>query len=127
MYKPNVLDVAKKSPYPPRAFALVLESMEATKQYMALGRIKESDYNRVGEHISGQELCEGFRLYCIDAFGRMAPFVLHRLNLKRTEDIGRIIFLLCENELLGKTDADDEADFADGYSFQKAFSNIPIE
>ncbi len=72
-------------------------------------------------HISGQELLEGIRKFAIDEFGPMTKTVLNGWGIKQTEDIGEIVFNMVETGLLGKTDEDSRADFANGYDFDEAF------
>jgi len=72
-------------------------------------------------HISGRELLEGIRGFTIEEFGPMAKTVLKGWGIKRTEDIGEIVFNMVETGLLGKTEKDSRADFANGYDFDEAF------
>ena len=72
-------------------------------------------------HISGQELLEGIREFAIEEFGPMSKTVLNGWGIQRTEDVGEIVFNLVETGLLGKTDEDNRADFANGYDFDEAF------
>ncbi len=72
-------------------------------------------------HVSGQELLEGIRKFAIEEFGPMTKTVLNGWGIKQTEDIGEIVFNMVETGLLGKTDEDNRADFADGYDFDEAF------
>jgi len=72
-------------------------------------------------HISGQELLEGIRKFAIGEFGPMTKTVLNGWGIARTEDIGEIVFNMVETGLLGKTDEDSRADFANGYDFDEAF------
>ncbi len=72
-------------------------------------------------HISGQELLEGIREFAIDEFGPMTKTVLNGWGIQRTEDVGEIVFNMVETGLLGKTEEDTRADFANGYDFDEAF------
>ena len=72
-------------------------------------------------HISGQELLTGIREFAIDEFGPMSKTVLNKWGIARTEDIGEIVFNMVETGLLGKTEEDSRADFANGYDFDEAF------
>jgi len=72
-------------------------------------------------HVSGQELLEGIRTFAVDEFGPMTKTVLNGWGIQRTEDIGEIVFNMVETGLLGKTDEDSRADFANGYDFDEAF------
>lgn len=72
-------------------------------------------------HVSGQELLDGIREFALAEFGPMAKTVLNNWGIMRTEDFGEIVFNMVENGLLGKTEKDSRADFANGYDFEAAF------
>lgn len=72
-------------------------------------------------HLSGQQLLEGIRLYAIDQYGPMARTVLESWGVSNCRDFGNIVFNLVECKVLGKTDQDSPEDFSKGYSFATAF------
>ena len=72
-------------------------------------------------HVSGQELLDGIREFALAEFGPMTRTVLKGWGLQCTEDVGEIVFNMVETGLLGKTEKDSRADFADGYDFDEAF------
>ena len=72
-------------------------------------------------HVSGQELLDGIREFALAEFGPMTKTVLNGWGIRRTEDIGEIVFNMVETGLLGKTENDSRADFANGYDFEEAF------
>ncbi len=72
-------------------------------------------------HVTGQELLDGMRRYAMREFGYMARVVLESWGVKRTEDVGEIVFKLVNHGLLGKTENDSRNDFSSGYDFRKAF------
>ncbi|MGC6424589.1 MAG: Minf_1886 family protein [Lentimonas sp.] len=72
-------------------------------------------------HLTGQQLLEGIRLYAIDQFGPMARTVLGYWGVSECRDFGNIVFNLVECRVLGKTDQDSPEDFDGGYSFVDAF------
>ena len=72
-------------------------------------------------HVSGQELLTGIRIIALEEFGPMAKTVLNDWGIKRTEDVGEIVFNMVETGLLGKTAEDNRDDFANGYDFEEAF------
>ncbi|MFH0911212.1 MAG: Minf_1886 family protein [Planctomycetota bacterium] len=120
--------------YSPEAFALVLEALEQTVEFVKQGRIPSlapyaNERSPKGQknqfHVSGRELIEGFRIHLCETYGRMAPLLLHRTGLRRTEDIGEIVFLLVEAGRLSKRPHDSRVDFAHGYDFTEAFAPPP--
>ena len=72
-------------------------------------------------HVSGRELLDGIREFALKEFGPMSKTVLAEWGIQRTEDFGEIVFNMVETGLLGKTDEDSQADFAEGYDFEEAF------
>ncbi len=72
-------------------------------------------------HVTGGELLEGFRRLALKEFGPLALRVLNRWGLRRTEDVGAMVFQLVEIGALGKTDRDRIEDFAGGFDFEDAF------
>ncbi|MEN8663004.1 MAG: Minf_1886 family protein [Lentimonas sp.] len=74
-------------------------------------------------HLSGQQLLEGIRLYVIDQYGPMARSVLLYWGITQCRDFGNIVFNLVECRVLGKTDQDRPEDFNEGYSFKDAFDD----
>lgn len=110
--------VCNDSRYHLNAYRFIYEALEFTQA--ALGRDPASE-DPVGRHVTGRELLEGVRGYAAQEFGPLAAVVFRSWGVERTEDFGEIVFNLVEAELMGKTDTDTRADFADGYDFDKAF------
>jgi len=72
-------------------------------------------------HLSGQQLLEGIRLFALDQYGPMARSVLEYWGVKNCRDFGNIVFNLVECQVLGKTEDDCPEDFDEGYDFKTAF------
>jgi uncharacterized repeat protein (TIGR04138 family) len=72
-------------------------------------------------HVSGRELAEGFRELALKQFGPLALRVLAHWGVRRTEDIGSLVFNLVGAGVLGASDEDRPEDFAGGYDFETAF------
>ncbi len=72
-------------------------------------------------HVSGRELAEGFRVLALKQFGPLALRVLAHWGVRRTEDIGSLVFNLVGAGVLGASDEDRPEDFAGGYDFETAF------
>jgi uncharacterized repeat protein (TIGR04138 family) len=72
-------------------------------------------------HVSGQQLLDGIRVFALDQYGPMAKTLLDTWHVEKCEDFGEIVFHLVEHGILGKTDEDSQDDFADGYTFEEAF------
>jgi uncharacterized repeat protein (TIGR04138 family) len=102
--------LARDPRYTVEAYAFVRAGLDFTVR-----RLKKP------RHVSGQELLEGIRQFSIEEFGPMTKTVLNGWGIKRTEDVGEIVFNMVETGLLGKTAEDNRDDFADGYDFEEAF------
>jgi uncharacterized repeat protein (TIGR04138 family) len=78
---------------------------------------------QVGEagHVTGQQLCEGVRQVALKAFGPMVPTVFEYWGIRKTDDIGEMVWNLIELEVFGRTPSDSREDFKDVYSFHEAF------
>jgi uncharacterized repeat protein (TIGR04138 family) len=75
-------------------------------------------------HLTAKELLDGLRDFAIEQYGPMAKTVLNHWGLKRTEDIGNIVFNMIEKKMLSKTESDSLDDFKNVYDFQEAFGKV---
>jgi uncharacterized repeat protein (TIGR04138 family) len=107
-------------PYPIEAFDFVREGLSFTVKQLQDDDPTLTENDR---HISGQELCLGLRDFAIDRYGLLAPTVLQRWNILRTDDFGRIVFAMIDAGLMTKTDDDSPEDFRSVYSFSEAFAH----
>jgi len=76
---------------------------------------------RVERHVSGRQLCEAARLYGQQQYGFLAPTVLSAWGIRRTADIGEIVFNMIDIGQMRKTRSDKREDFHDVYDFDDAF------
>jgi uncharacterized repeat protein (TIGR04138 family) len=106
----------KDGRYAPEAYVFVRQGLDLT--------VKMLDKPRTGpkRHVSGRELLDGLRRYALQEFGPLSQTVLATWGVKDTTDFGEIVFNLVESGVLGKTDNDTRADFADAYDFDEAFA-----
>ena len=96
--------------YPREAYEFVSESLGHTVRLQ-----------RRSGHVTGQELCEGVRHLAIERFGYLARTVLESWNIRRTDDIGAIVYAMIEVELLRKNENDSLEDFHGLFEFEEAF------
>lgn len=101
---------ARGGGYHERAYLFVLTSIEFLQ-----GRLD------VRRHVSGEELAWGCRDFAIQQFGPMAKTVLEHWGIRRTDDLGRIVFTLVDVGLLVTQPGDRVEDFAGRYEFADAF------
>jgi len=82
---------------------------------------------RAERHVSGQQLCEAARQYGQQQYGFLAPTVLASWGLRRTDDIGEIVFNMIDIGQMRKTRRDKREDFHDVFVFEDAFArDIPF-
>ena len=96
--------------YDERGYLFVLAAIEFIQ-----GRLP------VRRHVSGAELAWACRDFALQQFGLLAPEVLAYWGIRRTEDIGRIVYILVNTGLLVTQPTDREEDFAGVYNFSEAF------
>ncbi|MEY2546728.1 MAG: hypothetical protein QOG48_1845 [Verrucomicrobiota bacterium] len=72
-------------------------------------------------HVSGPQLLDGVRLYALREFGPMVVTVFESWGIRKTEDVGHMVFNLIDSGIFGKTEEDSIEDFRDIYDFTDAF------
>jgi uncharacterized repeat protein (TIGR04138 family) len=102
---------ARGGTYHERAYLFMLATVEYVQTRLPVRR-----------HVTGQELAWACRDLAREQFGLLAPHVLEHWGITRTEDFGRIVFVLVEIGLLVTQPGDREQDFADVYDFASAFA-----
>jgi uncharacterized repeat protein (TIGR04138 family) len=101
---------AEDDRYSERAYLFVLAAIEYLQSRLEVRR-----------HVSGAELSWACRDFAVQQFGLLAPEVLAYWGVSRTEDFGRLVFILVRLGLLSTQPSDREADFAGVYDFTDAF------
>lgn len=94
-----------------RAFLFVLAAIEYLQSRLEVRR-----------HVTGAELSWACRDFAVRQFGLLAPEVLAYWGIRRTDDFGRIVFILVRAGLLSTQPTDRETDFAAVYQFDSAFA-----
>ncbi|MBY0112127.1 MAG: hypothetical protein K2Y21_04855 [Phycisphaerales bacterium] len=114
------------APYPPEAFQFVSEGLGHTVRMIHGHRdeARELSPDDQSRHINGQQLCLGLKNYAVQRYGLMARTVLHRWNIKRTEDFGKIVFAMVDLGLMRKTEEDTIQDFEGVFDFHEAFRSV---
>ena len=102
---------AQDDRYDERAYLFVLAAIEFLQSRLPVRR-----------HVSGAELSWACRDFAVRQFGLLAPEVLGFWGVRRTDDFGRIVFLLVRAGLLSTQPSDREEDFAGVYDFTAAFA-----
>ena len=74
-------------------------------------------------HISGRELAEACRDLAIERYGVLARTVLEPWGIRRSADIGDVVFTLVDLELLMSQPTDSREEFADVFDFDRVFDS----
>jgi uncharacterized repeat protein (TIGR04138 family) len=101
--------------YDPLAYLFLKEALDFT-----LKRAAEAN-NGEPRHVSGTELCIGYRDLALEQFGPMAATLMHEWGVRESADIGEMVFHLIDEQMFGKQDSDTKEDFAAAFDFDEAF------
>jgi uncharacterized repeat protein (TIGR04138 family) len=93
------------------AYLFVLAALEFCQQRMEERR-----------HINGRELALACRDLALERFGVMAGLVLEHWGVRRSADIGDVVFTLVDLGLLMSQPTDTRDEFADVFDFETAFA-----
>ncbi|MBM4020797.1 MAG: hypothetical protein FJ284_00850 [Planctomycetes bacterium] len=140
--------LAQDRRYSLEAYLFVLESLTFAQETLGLGQeppVEEIEPAREEErepgptrsrtrprrrgerHVSGQDLCEAARRYGLQQYGFLAPTVLATWGIRRTADIGEIVFNMIDIGQMRKTRSDKREDFHDVFAFDDGFArDIPF-
>ena len=109
-----VREIVRRHPrYRAEGYQFLLEALDFTIQRRGKGR----------KHVSGAELLDGYRDLALQTFGFLARSVLRQWGVDSTDDVGRMVFHLIEEDLLQKTADDRPEDFHAVYDFDEAFED----
>jgi uncharacterized repeat protein (TIGR04138 family) len=108
--------------YPREAYAFLQAGLEYTSRL-----VHGTASSRKPRHVSGQQLCLGLRELARQRWGLLAADVLANWSIHTTRDFGEMVFLLIQNDLLGKQDSDAIEDFNEVFCFQDAFGSYQIQ
>ncbi len=76
---------------------------------------------KLNRHVSGRELCWGFRDFAFKRWGMLARLVLTGWSINSTRDFGAIVFGFIDFNLMQKQEGDHVEDFDDVFEFDEAF------
>lgn len=102
--------------YAEEAYAFVMEALEYTVSSLPARR-----------HVSGAELVEGLCQCAKERFGLMAWTVLERWGVRRTDDVGTIVFQLIDGGVLHRQESDSRTDFDDVVDLQSVLEEHYFE
>lgn len=105
--------------YQPQAYDVVRLGLDHA-QKLIHGEPKKGK-SLVNRHVSGPQLLEGFRHYVLEQYGPMAYPVLQSWGLRKSADVGNIVFHIIDTGLFGRSPEDNLEAFTDVYDFKTAF------
>ncbi|MDR1963531.1 MAG: hypothetical protein LBQ50_07110 [Planctomycetaceae bacterium] len=114
-YAQNVLGLGKKEMSEPFSEDVVVKIKVKVKV------LEQEKTFGLGDHITGQELCFAARDYAIAQYGFLAKMVLDSIGIRKTDDIGEIVYNLISIGQMRKTPQDRREDFNNVFDFETAF------
>lgn len=121
----------KDSRYKVGAYLFVREALDYAADALEMGSLTEPEPSLTLDektqqhrerHLTGQQLCDGIRLYAVVQFGLMAKIVLSEWGVTCTSHFGDIVYNMIEAGLLSKSPMDRRSDFDDAYDFEEVFN-----
>ena len=117
----TVEDVAReRRTFHPGAYHFILEGLQYTLKKL---RAAKADSSR---SVSGKDLCHGLRNLAVSKWGGLAGTVLARWNVRSTEDFGKMVFDLVENDLMRRNEEDQIEDFEGVFDFSEVFDRYDV-
>jgi uncharacterized repeat protein (TIGR04138 family) len=105
--------------YPFEAYEFVFQALGYVQHEMKQKGMPKEGPN----HVTGQQLSEACREFALQEYGMMAGTVLRSWNIKKTDDIGELVYNLININLMTKTDTDRQEDFNNVYDMKKVFAS----
>ncbi|MDR1269531.1 MAG: hypothetical protein LBK82_08400 [Planctomycetaceae bacterium] len=118
-YAQSVLESSKKEIYKSNKSKSISEENLTKIKNQEQNEITETDF---GNHVTGQELCKAARKYAISQYGFLAKTVLNSIGIRKTDDIGNIVYNLISIGQMRKTPQDNREDFTNVFDFETAFA-----
>ena len=105
---------AAGAPYEPLAFPLVLHAMRFARVHLL----------DVEGHVTARDVCRGLREMSKLLWGGPKPavFQLAKLGIRRSEDVGEIVFRLCDAGLMRSSPQDDINQFAGLFTLENLYT-----
>jgi len=122
MRHPEILDIVRRDRrYAYEAYEFVFEALSHTQRMV--GRVPLGGETPTEEHhVSGKEILEGAADLAREEYGFLARTVFQQWGIRRTDDLGEIVFNLIESGLLSKTETDSRADFHDVFDLERTLA-----
>ena len=136
MHHAGLAELVRRDPrYAYEAYEFVFDALEHT--LARLGRKSQAQADALDQgkqHVTAVELLEGACELAQREFGLMARVVLRMWGIRRTDDVGALVFNLIDAKLMNRNDDDGRDDFngvfdlpqalSDGYAIQFDEANL---
>ena len=106
----------RDSRYAPGAFLFIREALAYTQKNLSSKRGQSRP-----EHFTGQDFLGEVRDYVVKVYGPLGFYVLSEWGIHCCEDIGAIVYLMVDANLISKSEGDSRNDFSAIYDFREAF------
>lgn len=122
--QPELLDLAlKNGRFAWEAYEFVLAALAHSQRMFGKETPPEGQAAGPEHHVTGRELLEAVCDLARREFGLMATAVFEIWRVRRTDDIGAIVFQLIDAGVLYKTDTDRPEDFCDVFDLEFALTD----
>jgi len=108
--------IAKDKTYPAHAYHFVRRALTYTTKIIQA----QNQQSVEKKQVKARELLAGLKDFAIEEYGPMAWYMLQQWNIKKTDDIGRIVFHLVDGGVLTKTQDDAADEFQDVFDLEEA-------
>ncbi len=106
--------------YEPWAYAFIYGSLSHAASLYKLPRNKEA-------HITAAQLCEAICSLAIQEFGLIAQTVMKQWGIKTTKDLGAVVYVLVQCEMMRQSENDKQEDFVDVFNLMDRLDPNKIE
>ncbi|HVK09871.1 MAG TPA: Minf_1886 family protein [Gemmataceae bacterium] len=122
MRHPDIAEICRRDKrYAYEAYEFIFEALGHTQKMVGKAPATGQEPGQEN-HVSGPEIVRGAVDLARQEFGLLAKTVFHQWGLRRTDDLGEIVFNLIEANLLSKTETDSRADFRDVFDLDRALT-----
>ena len=120
MRHPDIAEIVRRDGrFAYEAYEFMFEALSQTQRMFGRAPVEGETPGR-DHHVSGPEILKGVISLAREEFGFLARTVFNQWGLRKTDDIGEVVFNLIEADLLSKTESDRRADFQDLFDLDRA-------
>jgi uncharacterized repeat protein (TIGR04138 family) len=109
----------KDQRYSPQSYHLVRMALDLAQKQVH-GEEKKSG-KKANRHVTGKQLLEGFRSHALETYGPLSFALLNNWGIKKSVDVGNIVFNIIDTGLFGRSPEDKIEDFTNIYDFKETF------